>query len=81
MTPALWALRAAAALGVPEHEVVKTLLMESLPGSGKKRSLLVLMHADREVAASCRKRRSDIPDDASRAVRDGAASCGVQGTA
>jgi Cys-tRNA(Pro) deacylase len=44
------AIHAAAALGLPEHEVVKTLVMESSDGSGKKSRLLVLMHADREVS-------------------------------
>ena len=36
----------AAALGVPEHAVVKTLVMED----EDKRPLLVLMHGDREVS-------------------------------
>ncbi len=36
----------AAALGVPEHAVVKTLVMED----EAKRPLLVLMHGDREVS-------------------------------
>jgi Cys-tRNA(Pro) deacylase len=40
---------AAAALGVWEHEVVKTLVMEADEG-GKKRMVLVLMHGDREVS-------------------------------
>lgn len=44
------AVHAAAALGVPEHEVVKTLVMEGSDGAGKKTRLLVLMHADREVS-------------------------------
>jgi Cys-tRNA(Pro) deacylase len=44
------AIHAAAALGVPEHEVVKTLVMECHDGSGRKSRLLVLMHADREVS-------------------------------
>lgn len=44
------AMHAAAALGVPEHEVVKTLVMESDSGSGRKARLLVLMHADCEVS-------------------------------
>ena len=44
------AIHAAAALGVPEHEVVKTLVMEHPDASGKKSRLLVLMHADREVS-------------------------------
>jgi Cys-tRNA(Pro) deacylase len=34
------------ALGVPEHEVVKTLVMET----DEKKPLLVLMHGDREVS-------------------------------
>ena len=37
----------ATALGVPEHEVVKTLVFET----DLKKSLLVLMHGDREVSA------------------------------
>jgi Cys-tRNA(Pro) deacylase len=45
------AIHAAEALGVPEHEVVKTLVMERSDGSVQKKSgLLVLMHADREVS-------------------------------
>jgi Cys-tRNA(Pro) deacylase len=44
------ATHAAAALGLPEHEVVKTLVMESSDDAGKKIRLLVLMHADREVS-------------------------------
>ena len=44
------AVHAAAALGVPEHEVVKTLVMESSDNSGKKTRFLVLVHADREVS-------------------------------
>ncbi len=37
---------AASALGVPEHAVVKTLVMEDERGKG----LIVLMHGDREVS-------------------------------
>ena len=44
------AAHAAHALGVPEHEVVKTLVMEYDSGSGRKLPILVLMHADREVS-------------------------------
>jgi Cys-tRNA(Pro) deacylase len=44
------ALHAAAALGLPEHEVVKTLVMEYADDHGRKSRLLVLMHADREVS-------------------------------
>jgi len=44
------AVHAAAALGLPGHEVVKTLVMEHADASGKKIRLLVLMHADREVS-------------------------------
>ena len=40
---------AAAALGVDEHAVVKTLVMEADDG-GRRRALLVLMHGDREVS-------------------------------
>ena len=39
----------AEALGVPEHEVVKTLVMEARR-SGAPEPLLVLMHGDREVS-------------------------------
>jgi len=41
---------AAEALQVPEHEVVKTLVMESEDASGRKTPCLVLMHGDREVS-------------------------------
>ncbi len=44
------AVHAAESIGVPEHEVVKTLVMERFDASGKKGRLLVLMHADREVS-------------------------------
>jgi len=40
----------AEALGVPEHEVVKTLVMEARRGVGPPEPLLVLMHGDREVS-------------------------------
>jgi Cys-tRNA(Pro) deacylase len=39
----------AEALGVPEHEVVKTLVMEARRGGGPE-PLIVLMHGDREVS-------------------------------
>jgi len=39
----------AEALGVPEHEVVKTLVMEARRSGGPE-PLLVLMHGDREVS-------------------------------
>ena len=39
----------AEALGVPEHEVVKTLVMEARR-SGSPEPLVVLMHGDREVS-------------------------------
>ena len=39
----------AEALGVPEHEVVKTLVMEARR-SGAAEPLLILMHGDREVS-------------------------------
>jgi Cys-tRNA(Pro) deacylase len=38
------------ALHVPEHIVVKTIVMESCDAAGKKRAILVLMHGDREVS-------------------------------
>lgn len=40
----------AEALGVDEHAVVKTLVMEARPREGKPQPLLVLMHGDREVS-------------------------------
>jgi Cys-tRNA(Pro) deacylase len=41
----------AEALGVPEHAVVKTLVMEARDGSSPvPRALIVLMHGDREVS-------------------------------
>ena len=39
----------AEALGVPEHEVVKTLVMEARRGGGPE-PLIILMHGDREVS-------------------------------
>ncbi|HTR02126.1 MAG TPA: aminoacyl-tRNA deacylase [Thermoanaerobaculia bacterium] len=39
----------AEALGVPEHEVVKTLVMEARRG-GPSEPFLILMHGDREVS-------------------------------
>ncbi len=39
----------AEALGVPEHEVVKTLVMEASRGGGPE-PLIILMHGDREVS-------------------------------
>ncbi len=39
----------AEALGVPEHEVVKTLVMEGRRSAGPE-PLLILMHGDREVS-------------------------------
>lgn len=41
---------AAVSLGVPEHEVVKTLVMESHEEGKPRRAFLVLMHGDREVS-------------------------------
>ena len=38
------------ALHVPEHMVVKTIVMESCDAADKKRAILVLMHGDREVS-------------------------------
>ena len=40
----------AQALGVEEHAVVKTLVMEARGREGKAQPLLVLMHGDREVS-------------------------------
>jgi Cys-tRNA(Pro) deacylase len=44
------ARHSAAALGVPEHSVVKTLVMEAKGREGAATPLLVLMHGDREVS-------------------------------
>lgn len=41
---------AAECLGVAEHQVIKTLLMEAQWEGGRKRPLLVLMHGDLEVS-------------------------------
>ena len=38
------------ALGVPEHSVVKTLVMEARDGTPAPRPLIILMHGDREVS-------------------------------
>jgi Cys-tRNA(Pro) deacylase len=40
----------AEALGVPEHSVVKTLVMEARDGGPAPRPLIILMHGDREVS-------------------------------
>ena len=40
----------AEALGVDEHRVIKTLVMESRGRDGKPQPLIVLMHGDREVS-------------------------------
>ncbi len=42
---------AATCLGVPHHQVVKTLVFESEAPPARRRALLVLMHGDREVSA------------------------------
>lgn len=44
------ARHSAEALGVPEHAVVKTLVMEAKGRDGPPSPLLVLMHGDREVS-------------------------------
>ena len=44
------ARHSAEALGVPEHAVVKTLVMEAKRRDGPPTPLLVLMHGDREVS-------------------------------
>ena len=41
---------AAESLQVPEHEVVKTLVMESYEASNKRSAFLILMHGDCEVS-------------------------------
>ncbi|MEO6323157.1 MAG: aminoacyl-tRNA deacylase [Thermoanaerobaculia bacterium] len=41
---------AAAALGVPEFHILKTLVMEAQQDSGKKTPLIVVMHGDHEVS-------------------------------
>jgi Cys-tRNA(Pro) deacylase len=38
------------ALGVPEHSVVKTLVMEARDGTAVVKPLIILMHGDREVS-------------------------------
>ena len=43
---------AAESLGVDEHSVVKTLVMEAHLSDGKKRAVLVLMHGDCEVSTN-----------------------------
>ena len=40
----------AEALNVPEHEVVKTLVMEARDGTPTPKPLIILMHGDREVS-------------------------------
>lgn len=42
---------AADSLGVPHHQVVKTLVFEAEAPPARRRGLLVLMHGDREVSA------------------------------
>lgn len=42
--------RSSAELGVPEHHVVKTLVMEALGDGPKAKPMIVLMHGDREVS-------------------------------
>ncbi len=42
--------QSAEALGVPEHAVIKTLVMEARDGSTTAVPLIVLMHGDREVS-------------------------------
>ena len=60
---------AAAALNVPEHAVIKTLVMEDESGKG----IIVLMHGDREVSSKELARvlglRSVAPSDPARAER------------
>jgi Cys-tRNA(Pro) deacylase len=41
---------AAESLDLPEHMIIKTLVMEALDKDGKKWPLLILMHGDREVS-------------------------------
>ena len=60
---------AAAALKVPEHAVIKTLVMEDENGQG----LIVLMHGDREVSTKDLARflgvKSIVPSEAGEATR------------
>lgn len=51
---------AAESLQVPEHEVVKTLVMEVHPAEGRKMACLVLMHGDREVSTKQLARFLDV---------------------
>ena len=37
-------------LQLPEHMIIKTIVMESFDAAGKKKPLIVLMHGDREVS-------------------------------
>jgi Cys-tRNA(Pro) deacylase len=41
---------ASESLGIPEHEIVKTLVMEAVGSDGKKQPFIILMHGDREVS-------------------------------
>jgi Cys-tRNA(Pro) deacylase len=50
----------AKALGVDEHSVVKTLVMESHAGNGPPKPLVVLMHGDREVSTKQLARALDV---------------------
>jgi len=44
------AAHAAQALGLDPHAVIKTLVLEAEPATGRKIGLLMLMHGDREVS-------------------------------
>ena len=49
--------RSAAELGVAEHSVVKTLVMET----DRREPLIILMHGDREVSTKELARAIDVP--------------------
>ena len=59
----------ASALGIPEHQVVKTLVMET----DRRKPLIVLMHGDREVSTKNLARiigvKSIVPCDAATAQK------------
>ena len=48
------------ALGVDEHDVVKTIVMDA--NGGRTRPLIVLMHGDREISTQKLARRLEVKD-------------------
>ncbi len=61
----------AEALGVDEHAVVKTLVMEARGREGRAQPLLVLMHGDREVSTKELARRIGAREVAPASARGG----------